>query len=392
MPQDPYTTRRDFALPGQASPDAAEGGQDGSDVTPPLGAAYPEQRPPAIDFAQTVRDPAPSAGDAEDAGDAGDSGGEQTLLDRTRPVPLPQQDQTVADVPRDVPVAPLPLPQSQAAQEPPPAAPRAPRSQPPQQPAPAQAQPAQAQPAQPQAPQQAQPAYAPQGFPPPQAPPQQGFPPQGHLQPPAPPPAPPAAQGGAWHRQHYAVGVFLVLYGLVNLATGLLGFSNRKVEAAVYFGDGLAAPILIAVKCAEALLLAVAAAGLLRRRDLWFLPALLSWVAGFAVLCVLDVVKGEFLALAEHAVYTLLFGFLLFLSYALSAKVRAARLQAATAPGQPAPPAQPGAPGAPGMPGAPGAPVPMAPPQPGGTPPAGLSRTQEIALNTLNRWQRPGGR
>ncbi|WP_106398137.1 hypothetical protein [Actinocorallia populi] len=328
MSQDPYTTRRDFALPGQPSPEGAEGGQDGSDVTPPLGAAYPEQRPPAIDFAQTVRDPAPS-------------GGEETMLDRTRPVPMPQrEDPPAGSEQRDVPVAPVPA----APQQPP---------QPPQ-----------------------QPFQAPQGHPQPQAHPQQGFPPQGY----APPPAPSAPAGGAWHRQHYAIGVFLVLYGLTNLATGLLGFGNRKLEAAVYFGDGLATPVLIAVKCAEALLLAVTAAGLVRRRDLWFLPALLAWVAGFAVLCVLDIVKGEFLTLAEHAVYTLVFGFLLFLSYALSTKVRATRAQAPGAPGQQAPPA------------APGAPAPAGAPQQGGPPPAGLSRTQEIALNTLNRWQRPGGR
>ncbi|MEO3783055.1 hypothetical protein ABGB12_06990 [Actinocorallia sp. B10E7] len=339
MSQDPYTTRRDFALPGQPSPAEPEGGQDGSDATPPLGAAHPAQRPPAIDFAQTVRDPAPVSG--------------ETVLDHTRPVPMPQQDRPAADARQDRQVAPLP----QAEQR---------------QPAPP-------------SPQQSSQGYAPQGYPPPQGHPQQGFPPPGYAQR---PPQPAAPSGGAWHRQHYAIGVFLVLYGLTNLVTGLLGFSNRKVEVAAYFGDGLAMPILVAVKCLEALLLAVTAAGLIRKRDVWFLPGLLGWVLGFAALCVLDLFKGQFVTLAEHAVYTLLFGVLLFLSYALSAKVRAARLQTSGQPGQqpfPAPsgPAPAGAPQ--GMP-------PQGMPPQGGPAPSGLSRTQEIALNTLNRWQRQGGR
>lgn len=334
MSQDPYSTRRDFALPGQPSPPEPEGGQGGSDVTPQLGAEYPE-RPPAVDFAQTVRDSAPVSG--------------ETAMDHTRPVSAPRQDrpsEDVKDEQRDRQVAPPP----QAGQQP------SPPSQPFQQP--------------------------PQGYPPPPGQPQQGFAPQGHS------PQPAAASGGAWHRQHYAIGVFLVLYGLTNLATGLLGFSNRKVEVAVYFGEGLAVPVLVAVKCVEALLLALTAAALFRKRDVWFLPGLLGWVVGFAGLCVLDVVKGQFVTLAEHAVYTLVFGVLLFLSYALSARVRAARLQAPGQQGQQAFPAQHGPVPA-------GAPQGMAPqgvaPQ-GGPAPSGLSRTQEIALNTLNRWQRPGGR
>lgn len=379
MSQDPYTTRRDFAVPGRPAPEGAEGGQDGADVTPPLGAAYPDERPPAIEFAQTVRDPAPAAtSNSSDSSDSSDSGSgqgtgsaPQTLLDQTRPVPLPQQDPPAGGAPRDIPVAPLPLPpQVQQAQPSP-----APQAQPQQPPQPQPQQPPQAQPQQP--PQPPQPQQPPQGFGPPP-----GFPPpQGHFPQPSAPPAQGAPSGGAWHRQHYAIGVFLVLYGLTNLVTGLLGFSNRKMEAALYFGEGLATPVLVVVKLVETLLLAVTAAGLLRRKDVWFLPALLAWVAGFAVLCVLDLVKGEFLTLAEHLVYTLVFGFLLFLSYALSAKVRAAGLPGPDGPQ--APGAQPGGPVPAGaLPGAPqGAPA-----------PAGLSRTQEIALNTLNRWQRQGGR
>jgi hypothetical protein len=366
MSQDPYTTRRDFAVPGRPAPEGAEGGQDGADVTPPLGAAYPDERPPAIEFAQTVRDPVPASdSDADPGADSGSApktvldapetvlDAPRTLLDQTRPVPLPQQGPPAGDAPRDIPVAPLPLPQQvQQAQQAPPPQPQAQQPQP-QQPA----QPPQAQP--------------PQGFGP-----TPGLPPQGHFQQ---QPAQGAPAGGAWHRQHYAIGIFLVLYGLTNLVTGLLGFSNRKMEVALYFGEGLAAPVLVVVKCVEALLLAVTAGGLLRRKDVWFLPALLAWVAGFAVLCVLDLVKGEFLTLAEHLVYTLLFGFLLFLSYALSAKVRAAGLPGPDGPQAPA--AQPAGP----------VPAGVQPGAPQGAPgPTGLSRTQEIALNTLNRWQRGG--
>ncbi|WP_460370469.1 hypothetical protein, partial [Actinocorallia lasiicapitis] len=174
-----------------------------------------------------------------------------------------------------------------------------------------------------------------------------------------------AALGSTWHRQHFTVGVFLVVYGLTNLATGLLGFSNHKRELAGYLGDGMAGQALIGLKAVEGLLLVLTVAAIVRRKDVWFLPSLLGWVLGFAVFAVLDVVKGRFVPLAEHGLYTLLFFALLVISYGLSAKVRAART--------PAPPAS-------------AAPSPGAPPHP-----QGLSRTQEIALNALNRWQRQQG-
>ncbi|MDX6743389.1 hypothetical protein [Actinocorallia sp. A-T 12471] len=203
-----------------------------------------------------------------------------------------------------------------------------------------------------QQPYQAQ--YAPQGQQPyPQQPyPQQyGVPQQQGVQEPQAKPVPPS-----WHRQHYAIGLFLIVFGIINLALGFLGFADREKEIAEYLSDGIAAPVLIAVKVAQAVLLGVAVMAVVRRRSVLFLPALLAWTGGFAVLTVLDLVSGTFTTLIEHLIYTAAFAAALFLSYALSVK---AGTTATTATPNPATPT-----------------------------PQSLSRTQEFALNTLNRLHR----
>ncbi|MEU5878352.1 hypothetical protein [Spirillospora sp. NPDC047279] len=181
-------------------------------------------------------------------------------------------------------------------------------------------------------------------------------------------PVPPTAPGGKnWHRFHYPVGVFLLAYGVTGIVSAALGWSDRRDELAGYLGSGVATPLLVTVKVLEGLLLLVALAGLIRRRDVWFLPALTGWVAGFAVFCVLDVVKGKWTGLLEHALYLAFFLLLLGLTYALSVKARVG--------GRKAPPAP--------------SPVPAGPPDQHVAPAGGgLTRTQELALAALNRWQR----
>jgi hypothetical protein len=230
------------------------------------------------------------------------------------------------------------------------------------------------------------------------------------LQPPLPPPATvpdrlsPSAGGQNWHRFHYPIGAFLVAYGFAGFVTALIGWGERREELAGYIGTGLATPVLAAVKMVELVLVVLVLAGVVRRRDVWFLPALTGWLVGFGVFALLDVVKGKWGGLLEHAVYLAAFALLLFLSYGLSVKARvgrAARPDPAQ-PGQPVPgPPMPGQPmpgqavaGEP-LPGKPvaGQPVPgdaaAPPPVPGPAPVPGppLTRTQEFALATLNRWQ-----
>ena len=202
---------------------------------------------------------------------------------------------------------------------------------------------------------------------------------RGDAPPPLRPPVPPApgaadrasSSGGGrnWHRMHYPVGAFLAAYGVTGLVTGLIGWSGRREELAGYVGSGPATPGLAAVKLVELLLLALTVAGLVRRKDVWFLPVLTGWLAGFAVFAVLDVVKGKWLSLLEHVVFLGGFGLLLFVSYGLSVKARVGRAAAA-------------APAASG-PAAPGAAPPSGPEKP-------LTRTQELALAALNRWQQRG--
>lgn len=158
-----------------------------------------------------------------------------------------------------------------------------------------------------------------------------------------------------WHRFHYAVGVFLIAYGAANLAGAAVLWGDRVEEAEGYFGSGPATGVLVLVKAVEALLVLTAAAGLVLRRDMLLVPPMAGLMAGFAMFAVLDVFTGRWGGLLQHLAYLAAFVVLLFLSYGLSAKAQLAR-----APKD----AEPGAPG---------------------RGPGGLTRTQEFALQAINR-------
>jgi hypothetical protein len=147
-----------------------------------------------------------------------------------------------------------------------------------------------------------------------------------------------------------------VVYGITTLTVSLLGWSAHRTVLEGYLGEGIASPAVIAIKAAEGVLVLAAVAGLLRRRDVWFLPALFGWTAGFAAFCVLGPVKGETSRLPEHAAFLVIFAVLLFFSYALGVKARVGR-QAPSGARQ-------------------------------DDQARNLSRTQEMALAALNRWQR----
>ncbi|NDU75888.1 hypothetical protein GWI34_25150 [Actinomadura sp. DSM 109109] len=167
-----------------------------------------------------------------------------------------------------------------------------------------------------------------------------------------------APAGGAsrtWHRFHYAVGVFVIAYGAAALVSAAALWGDRVDEMEGYFGSGPATGILVIAKAAEFLLVLAAAAGVVLRRDLLLVPPVAGWMAGFAMFAVLDVFTGRWGGLLQHLVYLAAFVALLFLSYGLSAKVQLAR-----APKGPAPDGSP-------------------------RPPGGLTRTQEFALQAVNR-------
>lgn len=395
MATDPYETRSDTPVRGRVQP--GQGGDEESDKTVPV--PLPAAPPPAgtpgpadtsQDAQRPVEPPPPTSFDVPVAGSP------RTPREQA-PAPRPEAPAQFA-LPADSPYAQQPgaygsqppspqgQPQGQSLYETRQDPPRAPQ------------QPAYGQQPPPPVPQQhAQPQPGPYGQPPQTAPygqpqPQYGQPPvpPQHQQPygqqppyaPQQPAAPARPVPPSWHRQHYAIGLFLIVYGVVTLALGLLGFDARKAEAAEYLGDGLAVPVLVAAKAGQAVLLILAATAVVRRRSVLFLPALLAWTAGFAVLCVLDVVSGAFGTLLEHAIYTVAFGLALFLSYAFSVKAGTAAAQAASGDAAPVPAGAPAAP-------------PQAAPQQHAqgqaqqqAAPQSLSRTQEFALNTLNRWQR----
>ncbi|ROO83536.1 hypothetical protein EDD29_1039 [Actinocorallia herbida] len=379
MATDPYETRSDTPLPGKAAPGQGGGtapeGQDSDKTVPvPLPSPPPPPETPAeppappetvFDVQQTVADsvkapqneapPAtffdvPVAGSPRPSQEPGQPGGQYVLPpdspyaqptgrpaygtqfqqpqqpQHQPPPPAPQQGQSLYETRQDAPQAP-----------------------------PAPPQPPQAHAPQPQYP----PAPLPQAYPPGPPYPQPPYPAPEQAAPARPVPA-------SWHRQHYAVGLFLIVYSLLTLVLGQVGFGDRKEELAEYLSEGIAGPAYIAVKAVQVLLLVATVEALRRRRSVLFLPVLAVWTASFAVLAVLDVVSGAYGTLLEHALYAVAFGIALFLSYALSVKAGTSAQAAAAVP----------------VPAGPGGPPPQQPS------PQSLSRTQEFALNTLNRWQR----
>jgi hypothetical protein len=165
----------------------------------------------------------------------------------------------------------------------------------------------------------------------------------------------PAAGVRTWHRFHYAVGVFLLAYGVTGLVSAVLLWGDRLDEIEGYFGSGPATGVLVFAKVVEALLALSAVAGVALRRDMLFVPPLAGWMAGFAMFAVLDVFKGRWGGLIEHLLYLAAFVVLLFLSYGLSAKAQLAGAPKQTEPGS----------------------------SPVG--PRGLTRTQEFALQAIER-------
>ncbi|NVI92318.1 hypothetical protein [Actinomadura sp. BRA 177] len=165
----------------------------------------------------------------------------------------------------------------------------------------------------------------------------------------------PAAGVRTWHRFHYAVGVFIIAYGVTGLVSAVLLWGDRLDEIEGYFGSGPATGVLVFAKVVEALLVLSAVAGVVLRRDMLFVPPLAGWMAGFAMFAVLDVFKGRWGGLIEHLLYLAAFVVLLFVSYGLSAKAQLA-----------------------------GAPKEA---EPGSSPvgPRGLTRTQEFALQAIER-------
>lgn len=177
---------------------------------------------------------------------------------------------------------------------------------------------------------------------------------------PAPAPAPggPAPDRGpsarTWHRFHYAVGVFLIAYGVTGVISAVLLWGDRQDEIEGYFGSGPATAVLVLVKAAEAALVLAAVAGVVLRRDMLLVPPMAGWMAGFAMFAVLDVFTARWTGLIEHLLYLAAFVVLLFLSYGLSAKAQLAGARKSAEPGS-------------------------------SRGPGGLTRTQEFALQAINR-------
>ncbi|MCO6006482.1 hypothetical protein NE236_15965 [Actinoallomurus purpureus] len=129
--------------------------------------------------------------------------------------------------------------------------------------------------------------------------------------------------GAGWHRLHYPVGVFLIVFGATRVGS-LLDWSGRHRDAArmLGVGDGAVTALLGVSAVGELLLTLVAVLAVSRRRDVWLLVALAGWLAEFLVLAVVAGVAGDVPRLAEHGLFLVAFGGLLAATYRWSGATR----------------------------------------------------------------------
>jgi hypothetical protein len=126
-----------------------------------------------------------------------------------------------------------------------------------------------------------------------------------------------------WHRLHYPVGVFLIVFGATRVGS-LLDWSGRHRDAARMLGvGGGTVTALLGVSGVGELLLTVAAVlAVSRRRDVWLLVALAGWCAEFLVLAVVTGIAADVARLVEHGVFLSAFGGLLAATYRWSGAAR----------------------------------------------------------------------
>ncbi|MCO5974488.1 hypothetical protein [Actinoallomurus soli] len=132
----------------------------------------------------------------------------------------------------------------------------------------------------------------------------------------------PAKKAG-WHRLHYPVAVFLVVFGATRIAS-LLDWSGRHRDAARLLGagDGTVTALLGASAVGELLLTLAAVLAVSRRRDVWLLVALAGWSVESLALAIVAGVSGDTSRLVEHGVFLLAFAVLLAVTYRWSAATR----------------------------------------------------------------------
>jgi hypothetical protein len=167
--------------------------------------------------------------------------------------------------------------------------------------------------------------------------------------------AAPGRPGASRRGLHYAVCVFLIVFGITKIAE-LIDWSRLHGDAVTMLGlgGGSVTALLVAGKGAELLLTAAAALALARRNDVWLLAALAGWTADLALLAVVAGICGDMGRLVQHGLFFAAFAGLLVVICVLGRGVRA--------------------------------------PHPAGTARGPLSQTQEIALATLARLRRAGSR
>lgn len=132
------------------------------------------------------------------------------------------------------------------------------------------------------------------------------------------------AKAAGWHRLHYPVAVFLIVFGATRIAS-LLDWSGRHRDAArlLEAGGGTVTALLGVSAAGEFLLTVAALLAVSRRRGVWLLVALAGWSVESLALAVVAGVAGDTSRLVEHGVFLLVFAGLLAATYRWSAATRA---------------------------------------------------------------------
>lgn len=131
--------------------------------------------------------------------------------------------------------------------------------------------------------------------------------------------------GARWSRLFLPIGVFLVLFGVLNAAELPLGWKDRQqqfgryLDATLGLGVDWVLPLIWLVKLVELALGLVAAAAVLRRSTRWLAAAVIGWLGVFTAFAAMDVWAADRVELQEHTVYFVMFAVLLGLIFVVSA-------------------------------------------------------------------------
>lgn len=115
--------------------------------------------------------------------------------------------------------------------------------------------------------------------------------------------------GTAWHGAFALIGLFLVVFGIMNFAELPLGWKDRTEQVTRYLtttvglGPEWVRPALWVQKAIEASFGVLALVGLVRRNTRWLVASIGGWMLVFTGWAAMDVWAADRAELQEHTLY-----------------------------------------------------------------------------------------